>query len=310
MNDSVAINDLPESAGTHLTAEATGNAFQEGWYYNTTRIEEKQSYLYMWRHACAFTKWIPSNQFLHANEVFNPDSMTLERFGLIGVDKRCYWGCIGVLWKRPLPLWEILPNETQPVVAPVAPPAQPNETRSAPPAEEPPFEYEGLVENRCYRLKAYEHEADYLKVMNGNEVYSSPTEGSQTIFRVVKPLMEGGENTISLETWELNGKYVYVENDLGFADSPNGDNFNERATFVVQSGKIGGQGLNFRAVGDTERLLVHEPYEADVPSHRLTLETFEGAFSQRKSSTFKFEDIDCNAQIAETHENDFFEPEY
>lgn len=57
--------DLPKEKGTYLTAAATGNAFKDGWYVNTTRKskpdENQQSYLYMWQHACAFTKWIPSN---------------------------------------------------------------------------------------------------------------------------------------------------------------------------------------------------------------------------------------------------------
>ena len=43
---------------------------------------------------------------------YNPAEMTLERFGFIGMDKRCFWGSIGVLWKRPLPVEQILPNAT------------------------------------------------------------------------------------------------------------------------------------------------------------------------------------------------------
>lgn len=87
---------------------------------NTTRTternektgEEAQHYLYMWKHACAFTKWVPSNQFMYSNLDFNPETMTLERFGFIGMDKQCFWGSIGVLWKRPLPVDQILPNAT------------------------------------------------------------------------------------------------------------------------------------------------------------------------------------------------------
>lgn len=30
--------------------------------------------------------------------------MDLSRFGLIGQDKKCFWGLIGVLWKKPLGL--------------------------------------------------------------------------------------------------------------------------------------------------------------------------------------------------------------
>lgn len=66
----------------------------------------------MWKHACAFTKWVPSNQFMYANLDYNPQTMTLERFGFIGMDRKCYWGSIGVLWKRPLPVEQILPTNT------------------------------------------------------------------------------------------------------------------------------------------------------------------------------------------------------
>jgi hypothetical protein len=66
----------------------------------------------MWKHACAFTKWVPSNQFMYANLDYNDETMTLERFGFIGMDRRCFWGSIGVLWKRPLPVEQILPNVT------------------------------------------------------------------------------------------------------------------------------------------------------------------------------------------------------
>lgn len=90
---------------------------------NTTRMqkrnentgEEAQFYKYMWKRACAFTKWVPSNQFMYANLDYNPATMTLERFGFIGMDKKCFWGAIGVLWKRPLPVDQILPNITSTV---------------------------------------------------------------------------------------------------------------------------------------------------------------------------------------------------
>ena len=98
--------------GTKLSFKETGGAFLDGCYMNTTRTqkknektgEEAQHYLYMWKHACAFTKWVPSNQFMYSNLDFNPDTMTLERFGFIGMDKQCFWGSIGLLWKKPLPV--------------------------------------------------------------------------------------------------------------------------------------------------------------------------------------------------------------
>ena len=108
--------------GTELTYDGTKGAFLDGCYMNTTRSsrrneatgEEAQNYLYMWKHACAFTKWVPSNQFMYSGLDYNPQEMTLERFGFIGMDKRCFWGSIGVLWKRPLPVEQILPNATIP----------------------------------------------------------------------------------------------------------------------------------------------------------------------------------------------------
>lgn len=79
----------------------------------------------MWKHACAFTKWVPSNQFMYANLDYNADTMTLERFGFIGMDRRCFWGAIGVLWKRPLPVDQILPNITSIVEPPKPEPKLP-----------------------------------------------------------------------------------------------------------------------------------------------------------------------------------------
>jgi hypothetical protein len=72
----------------------------------------------MWKHACAFTKWVPSNQFMYSNLDYDNQTMTLERFGFIGMDKKCFWGSIGVLWKRPLPVDQILPNTTVEVAPP------------------------------------------------------------------------------------------------------------------------------------------------------------------------------------------------
>ena len=68
-----------DAGGEDLTWAATGKAFLDGCYKNTTRStkrneatgEEAQHYLYMWRHACAFTKWVPSNQFMYANLDYN-----------------------------------------------------------------------------------------------------------------------------------------------------------------------------------------------------------------------------------------------
>ena len=125
--------DVCPQPGVMLTNEGTKGAFLDGCYQNTTRSqarneqtgEEAQNYLYMWKHACAFTKWVPSNQFMYSGLDYNPQEMTLERFGFIGMDKRCFWGSIGVLWKRPLPVEQILPNATITVAPPTPPPVVP-----------------------------------------------------------------------------------------------------------------------------------------------------------------------------------------
>ena len=61
--------------GKQLTRTKSGGAFLDGCYMNTTRSqtrdettgEEAQHYLYMWKHACSYTKWVPSNQFMYSN---------------------------------------------------------------------------------------------------------------------------------------------------------------------------------------------------------------------------------------------------
>ena len=53
----------------------------------TTWGHTHKTYQYFWKYTCAFTKWVPTNQFMYAeDEVYDPKSMTLERFGFIGMD--------------------------------------------------------------------------------------------------------------------------------------------------------------------------------------------------------------------------------
>ena len=60
------------------------------------------NYKFDWEYVCAFTKWTPSNQFLHAGMKYVAKDMTLERFGFIGSEKKCFWGMTGVFWVKPL----------------------------------------------------------------------------------------------------------------------------------------------------------------------------------------------------------------
>ena len=75
-----------------------------GWTY--------KNYQYFWKFVCAFTKWIPTNQFLSAGaNTWDPETMTLERFGFIGTEKKCFWGMVGVKWITPLKVEQIIPGE-------------------------------------------------------------------------------------------------------------------------------------------------------------------------------------------------------
>ena len=74
-----------------------------------------KNYKFHWQYVCAFTRWTPTNQWLHNQQKnpttvkFDATTMTLERFGFIGEDKRCYWGMIGVEWVTPLKVTQIKP---------------------------------------------------------------------------------------------------------------------------------------------------------------------------------------------------------
>lgn len=102
--------------------------------------------------------------------------------------KKCYWGCIGVLWKRPLPVWEIMPNNTEPETEPL-----------------PPLVVHEIEEHKCYRFRAYEHVHDYIKVMEQSRVYNSPTDGRHTIWKAHRPLNPGAADSMSFETADFNG---------------------------------------------------------------------------------------------------------
>merc|ERR1711981_1096616 len=64
----------------------------------TTNGHTYKNYQYFWKFVCAFTKWVPTNQYLHAGKIYKAEEMTLERFGFIGTEKKCFWGMVGVKW--------------------------------------------------------------------------------------------------------------------------------------------------------------------------------------------------------------------
>ena len=77
----------------------------------TTNGHTYKNYQYFWKFVCAFTKWIPTNQYLHAGKMYDAEQMTLERFGFIGTDKKCFWGMVGVKWITPLKVEQIIPAQ-------------------------------------------------------------------------------------------------------------------------------------------------------------------------------------------------------
>lgn len=66
---------------------------------------------------------------MHAGKTYDAKTMTLERFGFIGMNKKCFWGMVGVDWVTPLKIHQINPNGVKP-----KPPNKPK-----PPAEKTPL---------------------------------------------------------------------------------------------------------------------------------------------------------------------------
>ena len=107
-NDDKDENDLSQLMSSALAGakpgiinEPVGKSTDKELDKQTTKGKAK-NYKFTWQYVCAFTKWVPSNQFMHAGKTYNDKSMTLERFGFIGMDKKCFWGMIGVEWITPL----------------------------------------------------------------------------------------------------------------------------------------------------------------------------------------------------------------
>ena len=96
---------------------------------------------------------------------YDDSTMTLERFGFIGMDKRCFWGSIGVLWKRPLPVNQILPNTTIPTN--VTPPTPPPKNKTTPPVPD-------KSTPAPMRLGAYEVQS---RINKGNDIQYLGSKG-------------------------------------------------------------------------------------------------------------------------------------
>ena len=112
VNPKIMVVPAETEAGEYLNFtysvrnETTGTddlKFIDGHYHNTTRRTKEQFYTYMWKHACAFSKWVPTNQLLASGET-NWANKDFSRFGFVGMNPVCYWGLIAVLWQKPLPV--------------------------------------------------------------------------------------------------------------------------------------------------------------------------------------------------------------
>ena len=69
-------------------------------------------YTYHWQWVCEYMTWTPTNQFIFDHRTFDPKTMTLHRFGMIGWNKDCFWGMTGVMWIQPLQVNQIVPHST------------------------------------------------------------------------------------------------------------------------------------------------------------------------------------------------------
>ena len=108
--DKLVASAIAGQAPGEINEPTPGNGDKEGDSKTTWGITYK-NYQYFWKFTCAFTKWVPTNQFMYAEDtVYDPTKMTLERFGFIGMDKRCFWGMVGVKWLQPLKIHQILPQ--------------------------------------------------------------------------------------------------------------------------------------------------------------------------------------------------------
>ena len=120
-SDSDSDNHLAQLVTTALAGAPPGEIAEPGVVkgvtkegdLTTTNGHTYKNYQYFWKHVCAFTKWIPTNQYLHAGKLYKAEEMTLERFGFIGTDKKCFWGMVGVKWITPLKV-EQIPKYVQP----------------------------------------------------------------------------------------------------------------------------------------------------------------------------------------------------
>lgn len=68
---------------------------------------------------------------MYAGRNYDPKSMTLERFGFIGMEKKCFWGMVGVEWITPLKVTQLKPGAAAPAKKTVK--AKPK--KAAPPAK-------------------------------------------------------------------------------------------------------------------------------------------------------------------------------
>ena len=81
----------------------------DGSLIGTRTTTSNLGYTYHWQWVCEYMTWTPTNQFLHAKKKYSAKTMTLERFGFIGEDKKCYWGMVSVMWVTPLKVVQIKP---------------------------------------------------------------------------------------------------------------------------------------------------------------------------------------------------------
>ena len=85
----------------------------DGSLIGTRTTTSNLGYTYHWQWVCEYMTWTPTNQFIFDHRTFDPKTMTLHRFGMIGWNKDCFHGMTGVMWIQPLQVNQIIPHATK-----------------------------------------------------------------------------------------------------------------------------------------------------------------------------------------------------
>ena len=92
---------------------------------------------------------------MYAGKNYDPKTMTLERFGFIGMEKKCFWGMVGVEWLTPLKVTQLKPGTASATHKPA--PKKPAPKKPAAPAKK-------ITEKAVGKVKYHGKKIDNIQV--------------------------------------------------------------------------------------------------------------------------------------------------